>query len=118
MPSGAGLLAAERLERRARDAGIDVRIDLPSRSRCVNASRPAPEELVPAAVADRLIDRESPLRSAASTAPCPSPPWSAPRGVNRVQIADIEANRAAGSVRTLPVLADALRVAVDDILRA
>ena len=30
---GPGLLAAEQLERRARDAGIDVRIDLPSRHR-------------------------------------------------------------------------------------
>ena len=30
---GPGLLAAERLERRARDVGIDVRIDLPSRHR-------------------------------------------------------------------------------------
>ncbi len=30
---GPGLLAAEHLERRARDAGIDVRIDLPSRHR-------------------------------------------------------------------------------------
>ena len=30
---GPGLLAAERLERRARDAGIEVRIDLPSRHR-------------------------------------------------------------------------------------
>ena len=30
---GAGLLAAERLERRARDAGIEVRIDLPPRHR-------------------------------------------------------------------------------------
>ena len=30
---GPGLLAAEQLERRARDAGIEVRIDLPSRHR-------------------------------------------------------------------------------------
>ena len=30
---GPGLVAAEHLERRARDIGIDVRIDLPSRHR-------------------------------------------------------------------------------------
>ena len=38
--------------------------------------------------------------------------------MNRVQIADIEADRATGSVRTLRTLADALHVAVDDLLPA
>ncbi len=38
--------------------------------------------------------------------------------MNRVQIADIEADRAAGSVRTLRALADALGVTVADLLPA
>jgi transcriptional regulator with XRE-family HTH domain len=35
--------------------------------------------------------------------------------VSRVQIADIEAGRATGSVTTLRKLADALRIALDDL---
>lgn len=76
------------------------------------------EVLVPAAVADRLIDGDSPLKV-----------WREHRGlsqsalardsrVNRVQIADIEADRATGSARTLRALAHALRVTVDDLLPA
>ena len=76
------------------------------------------EELVPAHIADRLIDGESPLlvwrehrglsQSALARASC----------VNRVQIVDIEARRDTGSARTLRKLADALEVAVDDIVPA
>lgn len=38
--------------------------------------------------------------------------------MNRVQIADIEAPRATGSVQTLRALADALHVTVDDLFPA
>jgi len=48
---GPGLLAAEQLERRARDAGIAVRIDLPARHRTdwadVLGARPSPASLSP-----------------------------------------------------------------------
>jgi mRNA interferase RelE/StbE len=37
-------------------------------------------------------------------------------GVNRVQIADIEAGRKSGSVETIRKLADALGVAMDDLV--
>jgi mRNA interferase RelE/StbE len=37
-------------------------------------------------------------------------------GVNRVQIADIEAGRKSGSVETIRKLADALEVAMDDLV--
>ncbi len=37
-------------------------------------------------------------------------------GVNRVQIADIEAGRGKGSVETLRKLAEALRVTIDDLI--
>ena len=39
-------------------------------------------------------------------------------GVNRVQIVEIEAGRSSGSVQTLRKLADALGVAVDDVIPA
>jgi mRNA interferase RelE/StbE len=37
-------------------------------------------------------------------------------GVNRVQIADIEAGRKSGSVETILKLADALGVAIDELV--
>ena len=74
------------------------------------------EEFVPEAVVSRLIDGEPPLRV-----------WREHRGfsqsalaraadTSRVQIVDIEAGRRTGSVHTLRRLADALRIALDDIV--
>ena len=76
------------------------------------------EELVPAAVADRLIDGTSPLTVWREHRSLSQAALSRASGVNRVQIADIEADRATGSARTLRALADALRVTVDDLLPA
>lgn len=76
------------------------------------------EELVPAHVADRLIDGESPLRVWREHRGLSQSALSRSSGVNRVQIVEIEAGRNAGSVRTLGKLADALGVALDDIARA
>ena len=98
----------------AEDDFVDLQTALAVRERIEAGT----EELVPAAVADRLIDGASPLKV-----------WREHRGlsqsalarasrVNRVQIADIEAGRATGSVRTLRALADALGLTVDDLLPA
>lgn len=76
------------------------------------------EELVPAAIADRLIDGANPLRVWREHRALSQSALSRTSGVSRVQIADIEAGRATGSVRTLRALADALRVTVDDLLPA
>ena len=76
------------------------------------------EELVPAAVADRLIDGASPLRVWREHRGLSQFALARASGVNRVQIADIEADRATGSVRTLRALADALGVTVDDLIPA
>jgi len=76
------------------------------------------EELLPAEVADRLINGQNPLKI-----------WRIYRGmsqshlarsasVSRVQISDIEAGRATGSVRTLRSLADALQITLDDLVPA
>jgi mRNA interferase RelE/StbE len=74
------------------------------------------DELVPADFAPRLVEGEVPvgvdrkLRGLTQMALFKIP------GVNRVQIADIEAGRKTGSVETLRKLADALGVAMDDLV--
>ena len=92
----------------------DLRAALAARQRIEAGT----EELVPAAVADRLIDGESPLKVWREHRALSQSALARASGVNRVQIADIEANRATGSARTLRILADALRVTVDDLLPA
>ncbi|MCY3790923.1 MAG: helix-turn-helix transcriptional regulator [Gemmatimonadetes bacterium] len=76
------------------------------------------EELVPAHVADRLIDRESPLRVWREYRGLSQSALACASGVNRVQIVEIETGRNSGSVYTLRKLADVLEVAVDDIIPA
>jgi len=76
------------------------------------------EELLPAAIADRLIDGESPLKVYREHRALSQTALARASGVNRVQIADIESRRATGSARTLRALADALRVTIDDLLPA
>ena len=74
------------------------------------------EELIPAGVVDRLIDGEAPLqvwRELRMT----QTDLARASSVNRVQIVEIEAGRSTGSVHTLRKLADALGLAVDDIIR-
>ena len=74
------------------------------------------EELIPAQVVDRLLDRESPLRVWREYRALSQSALARASGVNRVQIVEIEAGRNSGSVHTLRKLADALRVAVDDLI--
>ena len=74
------------------------------------------EELVPAAVADRLIDGANPLKVWREHRALSQSALARASGVNRVQLADIEAGRATGSARTLRAIADALGVSVDDLL--
>ena len=82
------------------------------------AARARIDELVPSAVADRLIDGASPLKVWREHRGLSQSALARGSGVNRVQIADIEADRATGSVQTLRALADALHVTVDDLLPA
>ena len=76
------------------------------------------EELIPASVVDRLIDGEPPLRVWREFREQSQAALARASGVNRVQIVDIESGRSSGSVHTLRKLADALRVAVDDLIPA
>ena len=100
--------------RAAEDDFADLRAALAVRER-IDAGT---EELVPAAVADRLIEGASPLKVWREHRALSQSALARASGANRVQIADIEADRAAGSVRTLRALADALGVTVDDLLPA
>lgn len=74
------------------------------------------DELVPSVFADRLIAGESPLRVYRDLRGLTQTSLAAASNVNRVQIADIEAGRRSGSVETMRKLADALRVAIDDLV--
>ena len=74
------------------------------------------EELVPWDVASRLIDGEPPVRVWREHRGLSQSALARVSGVHRVQVADIEARRKTGSVQTLRKLADALEVAVDDLL--
>lgn len=73
------------------------------------------EELIPAAFADRILDGESPLRVYRDFRGLTQVALAERSGVNRVQIADIEAGRKSGSIATLRKLADALEVTLDDL---
>ena len=75
------------------------------------------EELIPARIVDRLLDGEPPLRVWRESRHLTQAELARASGVNRVQIVDIEAGRSTGSVHTLRKLADALGVAVDDIIQ-
>ena len=76
------------------------------------------EELIPAGVVDRLLDGEPPLRVWREFRNLTQAALARTSGVNRVQIVEIEAGRSSGSVHTLRKLADALGVAVDDLIPA
>ena len=76
------------------------------------------EELIPAIVVDRLIDGDPPLRVWREFRNLSQTALARASVVNRVQIVDIEAGHGSGSVHTLRRLADALGVAVDDLIPA
>lgn len=74
------------------------------------------DELIPADHADRLLNGEAPLRVWRDLRGLTQAALGEKAGVNRVQIADIEAGRKSGSVTTIRKLADALGIAVDDLV--
>jgi DNA-binding XRE family transcriptional regulator len=74
------------------------------------------DELIPSEFADRIIEGESPLRIYRDYRGLTQTALAAASGVNRVQIADIEARRKSGSIDTIRKLAEALRVTIDDLV--
>jgi DNA-binding XRE family transcriptional regulator len=74
------------------------------------------EELIPSELVDRMLAGESPFRVYREYRGLTQTALAASSGVNRVQIADIEAGRKSGSIDTIRKLADALNVAIDDLV--
>ncbi len=74
------------------------------------------DELIPADEVRRIIAGESPLRVWRDHRGLTQSGLSRASGVNRVQIADIEAGRKSGSVETVRRLAEALGLTVDDLV--
>jgi len=74
------------------------------------------EELIPSEFVNRMIDGESPLRVYRDFRGMTQSSLAIAAGVNRVQIADIEAGRGKGSIETMRKLANALQVTIDDLV--
>ncbi len=74
------------------------------------------EELIPAAVVDRLLDGQAPLLVWREYRSLSQAELARRSGVNRVQIIDIEAGRKTGSVETLRKLASTLEIDIDDLV--
>ena len=74
------------------------------------------DELVPAETLKRLLAGTSPLRVWRELRGLTQSGLANASGVNRVQIADIEAGRRKGSLETARKLADALGIAIDDLV--
>jgi DNA-binding XRE family transcriptional regulator len=73
-------------------------------------------ESIPGEFVKRMIDGESPVRVYRDLRRLTQAQLGERSGVNRVQIADIEAGRKTGSVDTIRKLAAALSVTVDDLV--
>jgi mRNA interferase RelE/StbE len=73
------------------------------------------EELIPAAMVNRLLNGESSLRVYRDLRGMTQVALAEASGVNRVTIAEIETGRKIGSVNTLRALSDALGVKLDDL---
>ncbi len=73
-------------------------------------------ESIPAEYVKRIVEGESPLRVFRDLRGLTQEALAHSSGVNRVQIADIEAGRKTGSVQTLGKLASTLGVTIDDLV--
>lgn len=97
-------------------AAADVMSDIEAYDRAKAALASGEDELIPADYVDRILNGESPLRVWRAYRGLTQVKLSEASGVNRVQIADIEAGRKNGSVATLKALAEALGVTIDEIV--
>ncbi len=90
--------------------------DLRTYDRAKAALASGEEELIPAEYVNRMLSGESPLRVFRDMRKFTQLQLAEASGVNRVQIADIEAGRKSGSIDTIRKLAAALNVMVDDLV--
>jgi mRNA interferase RelE/StbE len=96
---------------RLREAAEDL-ADIQAYDRAMAAG----EESFPSEIVERLINGESPVRVFREFRGLTQSALSVVSGVNRVQIADIEAGRRSGSVETFRKLAHALNLSIDDLV--
>lgn len=90
--------------------------DIAAYERATAAIAAGDDELIPSEYVDRIIDGESPLRVYREFRGLTQSALAAASGVNRVQVADIEAGRGSGSVETFRKLAQALNLSIDDLV--
>lgn len=90
--------------------------DLRAYDRAMARLETGEDELIPAEAVARLLSDESPVRVYRELRGLTQQQLSDASNVNRVQIADIEAGRKQGSISTVKRLAEALNVAVDDLV--
>jgi DNA-binding XRE family transcriptional regulator len=100
---------------RLREAAEDL-ADIATYNRAKADIAAGRDELIPSEFVDRMIEGESPLRVYRDLRGLTQSSLAAASGVNRVQIADIEAKRSNGSIETMRKLAEALRVTIDDLV--
>lgn len=98
------------------EAAVGELADLQTYDRTMADLAAGREERVPAEYVRRMIAGESPLRVWRTYRGLTQSALARASGVNRVQIADIEAGRKNGSVETVRKLAEALGVVVDDLV--
>jgi DNA-binding XRE family transcriptional regulator len=97
-------------------AAVEDLADLQTHDRVMTDLATGREERVPAAYVRRLIAGESPLRIWRDLRGLTQSALAQASGVNRVQIAEIEAGRKNGSLETARRLAEALGISVDDLV--
>lgn len=74
------------------------------------------EELIPARVADRLLDGENPIRVWRNCRGLSASDLAAACGLTPAAVSQIENGKRSPSVQTLKAIATALRVDVDDLI--
>ncbi len=99
---------------RLRAAAEDL-ADLMAYDRARAALAAGEDELIPAALANRLLNGENPLRVYRDLRGLTQAALADLAGINRVTVAEIETGRKQGSVATLRALAGALGVTLDDL---
>jgi DNA-binding XRE family transcriptional regulator len=100
---------------RLREA-VDDLADLRTGQRVLADLASGEDEAIPIELVRRMVESESPLRVFRDFRGLSQTELSERSGVNRVQIADIEAGRKVGSVDTVKRLAKALGVQIDDLV--
>ncbi|MCB1387410.1 MAG: helix-turn-helix transcriptional regulator [Nitratireductor sp.] len=97
-------------------AAAEMLSDLQSYDGAMAALKSGDEDLIPSKYVTRILDGETPLAVLREWRGFNQSSLANASGVNRVQIADIEAGRSNGSIVTLKKLAQTLGIAIDDLV--